>query len=278
MRTRLEITSLPGSERIASVHRGAGAQMDNLCGPYWASILLRAHGWAVTQEDVAVAAGTLLPSSGHATTWVPSGEPNRDTYGRSILRTTDPDASGTSIAGMQSGVSELSDDGFRFLPIRGRMGATIDGVALERLVDQLERHPAWRAAPILNLRVALLWGTKLSFDAAIAYLAGADVDEGEAPRPEWDVGHFVNVAGLVRGDARAMLLLRDSYPSFGWDGYHLQPLEAIAAAIRRDDGREGGCLLFVPSEEAPAIERELKETGFEIGGWDNGTPYEGGTR
>jgi hypothetical protein len=275
VRTRLEITWLPGAERIAPVHRRAGQQMDNLCGPYWTSVLLRAHGFDADEEDVAVAAGTLLPSVGDPTTWVPPGQANRASYRRSLMRTDDPDASGTSVTGLLASASELSDDVFRFLPIRGRGGVPTDGEALRELIDLLERHPGWRAAPILNLRVGLLWGTQLSFDEAFAYLSGSKI---EAPEPEWDVGHFVNVAGLVRADARTMLWLRDSYPSLGWHGYHLQPLEAVGEGIRRYEGHEGGCLLFVASEAAPAIEHELKEVGFDIGGWDNGTPYEGGGR
>jgi hypothetical protein len=275
VRTKLEITSLPGADHVATVHLRAGAQMDNLCGPYWASILLRANGFQAGQEDVAVAAGTLLPSAGDAETWVPPGETNRVGYGRSILRTDDVDASGTSVAGLVSAVSHLSGDAFRFLPVRGRLGRPIDEEAFEQLADLLEVHPAWQAAPVLNLRTGLLWGTRLSPDEALAYLSGAEV---ERPKPGWDVGHFVSVAGLVRGDERTMVLLRDSYPSLGWGACHLQPLEAVAAAMRRDDGREGGCLLFVSSADAPEAERELVAAGFDIGAWDNGTPYEGGER
>lgn len=275
MSTKLDITSLPGGEGIGAIYRDAGVQMDNLCGPYWASVLLRANGWEASQEDVALAAGTLLPSTGDPSTWVPRGEAHRDRYLRAIPRTEDLEATGTSVAGLLSAASELSGDACRLLPIRGRSGGSIDAVALEELVGLLDRHPAWQAAPVLNLRVGLLWGTRLSFEAALAYLSGAEV---EAPEPEWDVGHFVNVAGLARCEARSMMLLRDSYRSFGWNGYHLQPLEAVANAIRRDDGREGGCLLFVASDDASTIERELKEVGFDIGGWDNGTPHGGGGR
>ena len=80
----------------------------------------------------------------------------------------------------------------------------------------------------------------------------------------------------IRGLERTMVLLRDSYPSFGSGGNHLQPLDAVEAAIRRDDGREGGCLLFISVEHVAEAELELKQLGFDIGTWDNGTPYEQG--
>ena len=77
---------------------------------------------------------------------------------------------------------------------------------------------------------------------------------------------------LALADAFAYLIVRDPYPTFGWDGYHLQPAEAIANALRRDDGAEGGVLLFVAAknkveieEEARARARETRGTCLNIG-------------
>lgn len=274
MRTSLEITLLPGADRIARLHRRAGAQLDNLCGPYWASILLNVVGVGATQEDVAVAAGTLLPASGDPASWIPQGEPNRDGYGREIRRTDDHGASGTSVAGLVSATSELCSGSFRFIPARARSDEPLDELALLWIVDMVDSNTTWEAGLVLNVRTGKLWGTHLPLFDALVYLSGGEITP---PEPEWDVGHFVNVAGVLRGKTQAMLLLRDSYPSFGSAGYHLQPIEAVAAALRRDDGLRGGCLLFVSAEDAPAAERELEEAGFDCNVWDNGTPYEGGT-
>lgn len=276
MRSSAEATFLPGSEAIDAVYRGAGAQSDNLCGPYWISLVLRARGLERDQVRVAIAAGTLLPAGGDPASWVPRGEPNREAADAAIARTADPRASGTSVVGLSTAVREVSDGELGSVAVRGVEGADgFDADALGRFAGLLGDHAGWRAAPILNLRTGPLWGTRPSLGEVFAYLAGADV----APPPaEWDVGHFVNVAGVLRGPSRAMLLVRDSYPSFGWGGYHVQPLDAVAAALRRGDGVEGGCLLIASAADVPEIERELKASGFEIGLWDNGTPYEGGDR
>lgn len=122
-------------------------------------------------------------------------------------------------------------------------------------------------------RTGRLWGTHLPLPDAADHLAGRDM---EPPPPEWDVGHFSSVAGVVRGPARSLLLFRDTYPSFGWGGHHLQPADVIGAALQRGDARERGCLLFLAAGDVPEAERELKEEGFDIGAWDNGTPYDKG--
>lgn len=271
MRADLAVTLLPGAAKVGAVHRQAGPQPDNLCGPYWVAVLLRSFGRGSPKpEQAAQAAGTTLPAGGDPASWVPAGEPNRGGDSGAIRRTADPGASGTSVAGMLAAAEELSGGSFRFLPIRGHGGRPLDGPAITGLVELLEGRPRWEAAPVLNVRTGALWGTHLPTADAFAYLAGADV---EAPDPEWDVGHFLNVAGLLRGPERTMVLVRDSYPSFGSRGEHLQPLEAVAAALRRDDGRDGGCLLFLPAEHVSEAELELKRLGFDIGTWDNGTPY-----
>ena len=274
MKASLALTLLPGAEAVGAVHRVTGPQPDNLCGPYWVAILLASAGQgSPSPERVAVAARTLLPASGDPSSWVPPGEPNREGATGSIGRVDDPGVSGTSIRGMVEAVEALSEGSFRLLPLRGRGGQPLDAPALEQLVETLEQKAGWRASPVLNLRTGALWGTRLPIADAFAYVVGEDVQPSE---PEWDVGHFVNLAGILRGPERTMAVLRDSYPSFGSGGDHLQPLQVVAEALARGDGREGGCLLFLPAEHALAAEVELKQAGFDTGTWDNGTPYEQG--
>jgi hypothetical protein len=67
------------------------------------------------------------------------------------------------------------------------------------------------------------------------------------------------------------VLVHDSYPSFGWNARHLQPPRAIAAALQRGDGREGGVLAVVPAKDARRIEALAAELGLEVAPWDNGT-------
>ena len=141
-----------------------------------------------------------------------------------------------------------------------------------------EDFPNSQATPICNLQTGVLWGSHLALADAIAYLKGESIDPPEA---DWNVGHYLTIAGTVRGPAssrstetaRMLVIVRDTYPTLGWDGYHLQPAEVVANALKRDDGAEGGVLLFVAARNQIEIEEEAKARGFDIAVWDNGTPW-----
>lgn len=254
---------LPGAARLAPLHRAAGQQLDHLCGVHWASILLAADGLGASPESLALEAGTLLPPrSGEAT---PPGVPSRATAA-ALPSASGPGRSGTSIAGLAEAILRASDGERALVPLRSDWTAERVCFALA-LCDE---HPTWAAIPLANVRTGRLWGARLPLVDAIAFVGGADVP---APEPDWDVGHFVAIAGVLEGSARSLLIVRDSYPTLGWDGHHLQPAEALASALARGDGSEGGIALFVSARDRPEVERAAKEEGFEIGTWDNGTPW-----
>jgi hypothetical protein len=266
----LEVVMLPGAERVVEAHRAAGQQPDNLCGPQWLSTALRAFGAAdVTPERAALAAGTTVPASGDPLSWVPRGAVSGVAYAEPIPTVEDASVSGTSVRGMLAAVEELSGGARRFVPLRGFCGAPFSPEAVSALVDGLLARPAWEVVPLANIRTGALWGTRPEPADVFAYLAGAEISPPEA---EWDVGHFFAIAGVVRGSTRRLAIVRDTYPHFGWGAHHLQPFEALAAALRRNDGYEGGFLLFVSAEDEGDVEGEMKEIGFDIGSWDNGTP------
>jgi hypothetical protein len=89
------------------------------------------------------------------------------------------------------------------------------------------------------------------------------------PACEWDEGHFLSLFALIRGTGGALVGVRDTYRSLGWHGHHLQPPAAVAAALNRGDGREGGVLCVVPSASAAPLRAAL--TGFDLRMWDNGS-------
>jgi hypothetical protein len=64
--------------------------------------------------------------------------------------------------------------------------------------------------------------------------------------------------------------VHDTYPSLGWDGHHMQPPRAVAAALLRGDGREGGVLVVVPADRAAEVESVVAGLDLDIGIWDNG--------
>jgi hypothetical protein len=52
---------------------------------------------------------------------------------------------------------------------------------------------------------------------------------------------------------------------------HLQPPSALASALERGDGREGGVLAVVPSGRAGDAQALARDLSLDIGLWDNGT-------
>jgi hypothetical protein len=137
----------------------------------------------------------------------------------------------------------------------------------ERVAALVDRG-ARSARLLANIRTGRLWGTRPSAAELEAELSGAQVD---GPPAEWDVGHFVELAGLLRGSGGTLVAVRDSYPSFGLAGYHLQPPRALAAALDRGDGREGGILAVAAAARAAEVETLATGLGLELRIWDNGT-------
>ena len=76
----------------------------------------------------------------------------------------------------------------------------------------------------------------------------------------------------MRGPAGALVVVRDTYQELGLAAHHLQPPDRVAAALRRDDGREGGILAVCASAAADDLREQLRGAGLELRGWDNGTP------
>jgi hypothetical protein len=126
---------------------------------------------------------------------------------------------------------------------------------------------------IANLRTGRLWGSHASARLLLDHLAGRTV---EPPPPDWDCGHFLSVAACVRGPGGVLVALRDTYPQLGLGGYHLQPAGALAAALERGDGLEGGVLCTCDARAAEALATRLGEAGFELRHWDNGSPDRAG--
>ena len=76
---------------------------------------------------------------------------------------------------------------------------------------------------------------------------------------------------LIRGPAGALVLVHDSYPTFGVGARHLQPPRIVAAALNRGDGREGGVLAVAPLGRAREIEALARAEGISVEFWDNGS-------
>ncbi len=228
-------------------------QKDHLCGPFHAARVLRDHGVDVDQDAVALRAGTTLPQS--ASGEVPPGALSAQDYRRALPRVADERA-GTSPRGLAAAIEELSAGRLVCTPLSGRWSAA----AVEGLFDLDARL-------IANLRTGLLWGSHPPVGALLAALDGDPTED--APRADWDVGHFVELLRLVRGRGGGLVLVRDSYPSLGYAGVHLQPPGVLAAALNRDDGRQGGVLAVGEAGSATAAGRLAAQLGLTAEMWDN---------
>jgi hypothetical protein len=265
-------TTATGLEAIASLHAREMPQKDTLCGCFWASLVLRAAGAEagtgepLDQDLVAARAGTLLPEADPAEL-VPPGEASRQDYRLPLPTAPDPSLAGTAASALARTVETLAAGRLAVVPVAGPWDER-SVVALAETVAST----APRTTLLANIRTGRLWAARSHPAALLEYLSGAEADA----RPhEWDVGHFVNVAAAVQGPVRALVVVRDSYRSLGWDGHHLQPAGALAEALVRGDGREGGVLCVALAGEADRLADRLADDGFEIRHWDNGTPDPG---
>ena len=85
------------------------------------------------------------------------------------------------------------------------------------------------------------------------------------------MGHFVELEMLIRGPRGSLVVVHNSYPSLGWHGRHMQPPHALASALERGDGREGGVLVVVPKVGVEAARALAAELSLEVRFWNNGT-------
>jgi hypothetical protein len=245
------------SETVEIAPVASSQQKDNLCGPFQAARILRELGYDADEDELAVRAESVLPNPSAGS--VPPGAESRTAY-RYELATAQPAEAGTAVAPLAGAIEAASGGALRCVPIRG----TWTPRRIEWLVERATRA----ARLIANVRTGHFWATRPPVEALVAELERGDA---EAPPAEWDVGHFCELVRVVRGTGGSLVVVRDSYPSFGLAGYHLQPPRAVAAALDRGDGREGGVLAVAERENAHGLEALAEQLGLELGHWDNGT-------
>jgi hypothetical protein len=260
---------VPGPRDFALLHERAIPQKDQLCGPFWAALILSAAGHAAGQEEVALRAGTTL-AEGDPAGWLPPGASPRTDYAATIPIAVEESSSGTSASGVARGIEELSGGTLAVVPVAGPWSAD----AVVSLVE-ISASQAPECALIANLRTGRLWGARPPARLLLDHLLGRPV---APPPPDWDCGHFLTIAACMSGPGGALIALRDTYPQLGWDGYHLQPAGAVAAALQRGDGHEGGVLCACETPAAEELAGRLGEAGFELRHWDNGSADRQGER
>ena len=264
---RIAFNLLPHIEPLLNVHENDSQQPDNLCGPYWISLLLQAYGGLhVSAVEVAIAASTILPSQGNPTDWLPPNASSLqgDNY-TTIPTHADLSICGTSIQGLIHATKTLSQGQFCLVPLQTSSWQT-------GLSTILQLCQTWQAIPLLNPHTSYLWGTSLSPYTVLSYIQAKPVSP---PPTDWSVGHFNLLIGEVQ-QSRLYAIL-DTYPQFGWQGLHLQPPAAVSQSLHRPQhSTQGGLALFVREEQRSEMEQVASQNGFSISAWDNGSPAQGG--
>jgi len=265
----LTLDFLSDMDTLLAVYEKAGQQPDNLCGPYWVAMLLKAYGgFSESVVDVAKAASTILPSHGHPSDWLPTGATSRMGEGYDTIPTvSDVNQCGTSVDGLIQAAETLSQGEFCLLPLQ-----TEDWkVGLDRLVQIGHAHLDWGMVPLLNVHTNYFWSSRLSpFDVVQFLQTGTQ----PSTSPDWSVGHFAVLVGHMQGTSHRLYAVLDTYPQFGWNGLHLQSPEAIAQSLLRpQQSTQGGILLFINSKDKSQVQEVMVQHGFRIASWDNGTPF-----
>jgi uncharacterized protein DUF6885 len=253
------------AQLTAAVETASDQQKDNLCGPFWAARVLIESGFttwdgeAITEDLVALRAGTLLPQA-HDSSDVPPGAVNHVSY-RYQLPMAPVEQSGTSAEALARAIEAASSGKLRCVPLSGDWNAH----RVERLVDEAA---GLGSRLLANVRTGRMWASRPPVEILLAELEGRSVVEPEA---DWDVGHFVELEMLIRGPRGSLVVVHDSYPSLGWQGRHLQPPHALAGALERGDAREGGVLVILPKVGVSPARVLAAEIGLEVRFWNNGT-------
>ena len=257
---------MPEAPDLGALYERELPQKDQLCGAFWGALALAAAGHPADQDEVALRAGTTL-AEGDPSEWLPPGASPRTDYRLDIPVAADEPSSGTSATGVARAVEELSGRNLAVVPVAGPWSAQTV-VSLVGVVASSVAGSSTGCTLVANLRTGRLWGSRPGPALLLDHLSGRPV---EPPEPDWDCGHFVGIAGSVGGPDGTLLVVRDTYRQLGWDGYHLQPAGAVAAALARGDGKEGGVLCVCETAAAGALGAKLGEAGFELRHWDNGS-------
>lgn len=293
----LDVAVLPGFPDVHEAYRLLRDQKDMVCGAYTLTYLLQAFGIhddedkPVTVDHVADVAGTALePHNAERQSLVErrinEGKLPAERAGTWSMHdyfdgdfTVVEDEGGTSPEGLVTACEIVSNGRVEAIPVPAvHNGATqLDETRFDALLGAISTG-GLPGQPILNynLKYTLAPAGLLGHKYNLVSLLTQWDDPSYFRTMDWDVGHFTTVAARVtrsEHDER-YLVIRDSYKTFGWDGYHLQPESYIRQGLERaEDHRDGGLLLVSPTDSADTARTWLADHDLKPGLWDNGSAY-----
>lgn len=253
----------PGADALLTAAATEVQQKDDLCGPLWVAVALRALGAGHrTQEEAAIAAGTVLAPADGAS--LPSGATRRREYACELPSTEDLSQAGTDVAGVVQAVDELSAGALTTTPIDPRgwevahLNATFDVLA----------ETGVQMAVILNVATE-----QYRFVAEEERQSFLDTGRSGTTRESgWAVGHFVGLLGWSQGARGRLYLVHDTYParllvgaaessavSSPW--VHEQPAQALLEALRRPGRPCGAVLVVTAAEDREVVQAAVSAAG-----------------
>jgi hypothetical protein len=275
--TTLRVELIGDPALLEPWYDAAGSQKDNLCGVYWADVAVQAftdHRF-IDEEDAALVAGTVVPEGRTDPTvsfpWHGEGprgiiEPTWP-YRLDLPTSTDDDSLGTSAHGVVRAINELAQGELEVMPLRSNEWTSN---LVNDLIGCLAVLDEPRLLAIANVgTVGFETSLHSLSDLLAVVMSGAELPERAG---DWDVGHFVSLAGLIHGPSGHLVIVRDTYRLLGGRGYHLQPLVNVAAALHRGGTAAGGVLVVGPLRAVAAARAAVEELGLIEELWDNGSP------
>ncbi len=296
----ISLVLLKRTREIHKYYKDMPSQRSESCGPYSLAPILLAYGfkthngYEIDEDYLSMLARTRLMKyeaeerervlraveEGKLSLGEAQQKYHKILYKYELPYTDKEVESGTSVQGLIHAVKEVCQGKLKTIPIASRKGRRIffskrRFSRLVRTLINLARDTDFQI--ILNLRTThLIDPTSPEYGFMPLLLSWAEPESFRLWN--WAVGHFTGVAGFLifmDGGKRAIyFILRDTYKHYGFNGYHLQPMEHVRRALIRGDGREGGILLIVPEENYEKVRNAIESIdGLVISDWDNGSLF-----
>jgi hypothetical protein len=299
---KMKIEFLPLA-RFIEIHReyiDMKDQMENTCGPYALTYILRGLGYKIynnieiSEDFIAHLARTRISPEEvklreeAIRRMLYNEEPYEkilEKYGKVLYRydlpiSDKPEEIGTSVEGLKYALEVITNKDLIGVPIPSRRKEKIyfDEQRFMRLInvlmDNIER---WSYQAIMNIQTDLLINN-IGLYHDLFRVIFSNKPEHEIGRNLWKAGHFVSLAGFLKvyrntSDVKIYLLIRDTYKNIGYRGYHIQPIDAVRKALVRNDGREGGIMLIIKREFENEVKNAIESIGIPVEIWDNGSPF-----
>ncbi|MCS7126470.1 MAG: hypothetical protein NZ929_06145 [Aigarchaeota archaeon] len=198
-------------------------------------------------------------------------EKNRSIWYRfdDLPTTLKPQELGASPEGIIYAVHEVSMSNLRAIPVKTVSkieGGLLTRDKMEVFLDLLKRSEEYGAQFILNLNTKYLLDSEKIVKLSEKLLLRESFQEVFRE----SVGHYVGCGGLIEVEGSFFIIIRETYRRYG---VHIQPVEYVRRALIREDGREGGIIIIVPTEFEEDLRKILVNKGFRIEMWDNGSPF-----